>query len=370
MRQVPFLSFCEEIEFFRESWHQALERVLESGCFILGEEGRAFEREFADFLDVPGTAVAVANGTEALALSLRALGVSAGDRVVTPSFTAVPTVSAIRQIGAHPVFCDVNDAGLIDPLRLDKCLDSGIKAVIAVHLYGNVVDISAIRQRCAPHGIPIVEDCAQAHGAALASRKAGTLGDVAAFSFYPTKNLGALGDGGCCFSADAKITDRIRRLRMYGFEKFSDYYSVEDGVNSRLDEIQAAFLRVKLVHLESSIAKRRQLAAVYDRELRDARVFPLEIGPDVSHAYHLYVVRSECRDQLRKALEVEGIETKLHYPTPAHRMIAFQQYYKPHQDPLSRSELLASQVLSLPLYPTLPETTVLRICDVVRNHAG
>ena len=369
MIRVPFFSFHEEIALFRDSWHLAFDRVLESGCFVLGEEGRLFELEFATFLGAPGGVVGVANGTEAIALGLRALGVRPGDRVVAPSFTAVPTISAIRQIGAQPVFCEVNLTGLLDPERLEVCLEPRVKAVVAVHLYGNIADIPAIREICAPRSIPILEDCAQAHGGSLHGRMAGTLGDVAAFSFYPTKNLGALGDGGCCFSSSQEITDSLRRLRIYGFEKLSDYYALEDGVNSRLDEVQAAFLRVKLQHLEDNLARRRHLATIYDRELAAANVSPLAGGEGVFHAYHLYVIRSNNRDRLREALAQEGIDTKIHYPTPVHQMPAFARYYKPGRKLLSQTDLLSSQVLSLPLHPFLSDDTILHISDVIRHLA-
>lgn len=341
----------------------AVRRVLESGKLILGPEVQAFEREFAQFLGGGVHAVGVANGTDAIALILRAFGVRPGDDVITVANTAVPTVSAIRETGARPVFCDVDPAtALIDLERVPALLTERTRAVIAVHLFGNVVDVPRLRALLSDRGVAIVEDCAQCHGATLRTdrgeRMTGTMGDAAAFSFYPTKNLGAYGDGGLCATGDAALAAKLVSMRMYGFE--DHYYAEREGVNSRLDELHAAILRVKLRHLPEHVARRRALAAIYDAELPNTatRIAP---AARAQHAYHLYVVRVKDRDRVRQELEARGIGTGVHYPFPIHRMrgYAFLGY---GDGSLPVTERLAGEVLSLPLYPELADDDVRAVC--------
>jgi len=342
--------------------HEAIERVLASGQLILGPEVRGFESELAAYLGA-GTCIGLASGTDAVMIGLRALGVGAGDEVVTVPNTAVPTVSAIRALGATPVFCDVDpDTALIDLDRLESRLSVRTRAVVPVHLFGNVVDVPALKERLGARDVAVLEDCAQAHGARLHGAHVGTLGDVGAFSFYPTKNLGAYGDGGLCVTRSEALAERIRSLREYGFDE--DRIARHDGWNSRLDELQAAILRVKLAHLEGFVARRRAIAAIYDDGLRASSVRPLRTTPGSEHGRHLYVVRSDRRDELREALAERGIGTGIHYPVPIHRMPAYAALAGGDGD-LSVSEALAAEIVSLPMYPELPEHDARRVVEAV-----
>jgi aminotransferase EvaB len=337
----------------------AIERVLASGRLILGLEVEQFERAFSSWLGMNTPSVGVNSGTDALIIALRAFGVGAGDEVVTVANTAVPTVSAIGAIGATTKFCDIDPAtGLMDLARLPALLGPRVKAVVPVHLYGNMVDIERVRALIAGRPIRIIEDCAQGHGARLRGKLAGTLGDAAAFSFYPTKNLGAYGDAGLCCSADPDVAARMRSIRMYGFEE--RYYAEREGINSRLDPLQAAILSVKLRYLDEFVARRRALAARYDRSLPAGarRVAP---GDGVAHAYHLYVVRVPARERVRAALQERGVETAIHYPYPIHRMRGYAALGY-GDGSLPHTEVAAHEVLSLPLYPELSDGDVDRVC--------
>jgi aminotransferase EvaB len=339
----------------------ALDRVLRSGRLLLGEELAGFEREFADWLGAGTHAVGVSSGTAALVLALRSVGVEPGDEVVTVANTAVPTVSAIRELGATPVFCDVCEgSALLDLEALPGCLTSKTRAVVPVHLYGNVVDVDALRARLDAR-VAIVEDCAQAHGATLGGRSVGTLGDAGSFSFYPTKNLGALGDAGACVTRDPERAAVLRSLRMYGFEETRD--AQREGWNARLDELQAAALRVKLPHLDGWVARRRALAQRYVAGLAGA--LPHFVGaPGSEPAPHLFVVRVAARERVRAALDAAGIDTGVHYPVPIYRMPAYA-FLGLESGRLPVSERLAREVVSLPFYPELREDDVDRVCDAL-----
>ena len=293
-----------------------------------------------------------------------ALGIGHGDEVVTVANTAVPTVSAIRLVGATPIFCDVDPhTCLMDLTELPTRITPSTRAVIPVHLFGNLVDVPLIRNIIGDRNIRIIEDCAQAHGAMLGGRMAGTMGDAGAFSFYPTKNLGAYGDGGLCFSPDPILVKEMRKVRMYGFN--DSYYSEREGINSRLDEVQAAVLRVKLKRLRGYIEQRRMLAARYRRNLSDKveRVIP---GDGVYHVYHLFVVKVPDRDRVRKELESRGIETGIHYPFPIHLMRGYH-FLGYTEGSLPRTEALSKTILSLPMYPELSEACVDRVCAELKD---
>ena len=340
----------------------AVQRVMESGQLILGPEGKAFEEEFAAFLGARGACVGVNSGTDALVVALMALGVGHGHEVLTVANTAVPTVSAIRAVGAIPVFCDVDEnTCLMDIEEVPSRITPKTRAVIPVHLFGNVVDVPRLKSLLAGRAIRIVEDCAQCHGAALRGIRAGTLADISAFSFYPTKNLGAYGDAGLCWSADPALIADMKRIRMYGFE--GRYYAEREGINTRLDEVQAGVLRVKLRHLQDWVARRRALAALYDRNLPPGAA-PVRAGPGVEHAYHLYVVQVARRDEVREALLRRGVETGVHYPYPIHRMKAYSPLGYA-EGSLPRTEGLAHRILSLPLYPECGEEQVLAVCRLL-----
>lgn len=361
---VPFLDLRPAHEALGEEIEAAIRRVMASSHFVLGPEVEAFEHEFASYCGA-GHCVGVGNGTQAIELVLRALEIGPGNEVVTVSHTAFPTAAAITAAGATPVFVDVDaDTSCMNPDALAGALSDRTRAVLPVHLYGRCADIDQISAIAAEAGVPVIEDAAQAHGASYRGRRAGTLGAAAAFSFYPTKNLGALGDGGAVVTDDAELAGRVRRLRNYG--ERSKNVNVEPGINSRLDELQAAILRVKLPHLERWNTQRRQLAALYDELLAGAAVEPPR--PDEGHAYHLYVVRSPERDVLRAHLAGRGIGTAVHYPTPVHRQAAYRTGARVAGS-LPVTDSLATQILSLPCHPGLGEDTATRVAETVHSFA-
>lgn len=347
----------------------AIRRVLDNGRYILGPEVCAFEAEFASFLGVPH-AVGVANGTDALELALRALGIGEGDAVITVSHTAVATAVAIRKTGATPIFADVDaEHGLIDPDHVAALLAQGVagtlavpadrvRAVVPVHLYGRCADMDAITRLAGQHGIQIIEDCAQAHGARFNGRCAGTFGAFGTFSFYPTKNLGALGDGGALVTSDPRLDQQLRLLREYGWRQ--RYISDIEGGNSRLDELQAAILRVKLANLEAENQARREIASRYQQQIRNPALNLVAEEATARHVYHQFVVRCAQRDQLQLDLRNQGIGTLVHYPVPVHLQPAYSNpEYSPL--PLPQTERWAREVLSLPMYPQLEADAAARV---------
>jgi dTDP-4-amino-4,6-dideoxygalactose transaminase len=361
--KVPFLDLKPAHDALREELAAAVRRVMDSSQYVLGPEVEAFEQEFADFC---GTrhCVGVGNGMQAIELVLRALGIGAGDEVVTVSHTAFPTVAAITATGATAVLVDVDpDTFCMRPDALAESFSARTRAVLPVHLYGRCADMRPIQELAREAGVPVLEDAAQAHGASYRGQRAGTLGLAAAFSFYPTKNLGALGDAGAVVTDDDELALAVRRLRNYGEE--SKYVNVVPGYNSRLDELQAAILRVKLPHLGRWTAERRSIAALYDELLLGGSVLPPE--PDEGHVYHLYVVRSETRDALREHLRSAGIGSHLHYPTPVHSQAAYRDGGLRIAGSLEATDRLVGEILSLPAYPGLEVHQVHEVADAVRS---
>jgi dTDP-4-amino-4,6-dideoxygalactose transaminase len=349
---------------------EAVARSLSSGWYILGNELRSFEAEFAAWLGVPAV-IGCGNGTDAIALALRGLGIGPGCTVVTVSHTAVATVAAIEMIGATPLLVDIDpDHYTMDPEALRQVLEEPppglppIKAVVSVHLYGQPADLDRIVPLCRAHGVVLIEDCAQAHGARLHGQRVGTFGDAATFSFYPTKNLGALGDGGAVAVSDPDVAARIAALRQYGWYKH--YISDEVGVNSRLDEVQAAILRVKLAHLGSQNARRVDIAKAYTAALADGPLRPPVQREDVGHVFHLYVTRSSDRDNVQAALKAAGIGTGIHYPVPVHLQPAYQGRIALGSSGCPKTEVAAKEILSLPIYPELTDAEVDTVCAAVK----
>jgi dTDP-4-amino-4,6-dideoxygalactose transaminase len=342
----------------------AAQRVLASGWFVLGEEVRAFEAEFAAF-HAAAHAVGVANGTDAIELALCAAGIGRGDEVITVAHTAVPTICGIERAGATPVLIDIDPLRYtLDPAHLAAAITPRTRAIIPVHLYGQPADMPAIMRIAQAHGLLVIEDCAQAHGARLNGQQVGTFGHLAAFSFYPTKNLGAIGDGGIILTNDDGYAARLRRLRNYG--QVSRYEHAERGVNSRLDEMQAALLRVKLPLLEAHNAQRRTLAERYSAQIaeRGAPAIPPTVLPGADHVFHLYVVRSHERDALMERMKARGVGTLIHYAVPVHRQPAYADLgYAPGSLPVT--ERIASEILSLPLYPNLSAETVSQVVEAM-----
>jgi dTDP-4-amino-4,6-dideoxygalactose transaminase len=355
----------------RDEIDAAVARVLQSGWYILGQEVRAFEAEFAGWLGATA-AVGCGNGTDALALALRALGVGPGMSVVTVSHTAVATVAAIEMVGATPLLIDIEpDFYTMDPAELVEVLAHPpanappIRAVIPVHLYGQPVALDPIVAACRRHGVAVIEDCAQAHGATIGARKVGTFTEVATFSFYPTKNLGALGDGGMLATQDAKLGADIAALRQYGWR--THYISDAIGVNSRLDEMQAAILRVKLRHLDAQNARRQAIAAAYDAALRGTSLMPPARRVGVGHVFHLYVLGTSDRAALQARLREAGIGTGIHYPSPVHLQPAYRGRVALGPSGCRTTEIAAEQVLSLPIFPELTDAQVAQVCDALNR---
>lgn len=345
----------------------AIIQAIESGTYILGPEVQGFEQEFSAFVGV-SHGVGVASGTDALILCLRALGVGAGDYVVAVSHTAVATVAAIELAGARPLLVDIEPGtGTMSPRALADVLarpPGRIAAVMPVHLYGQPADLTAIEPAVKLAGAALVEDAAQAHGALLGARTVGSIGRLAAFSFYPTKNLAAIGDGGMVVTGDDALAERLRALRQYGWR--SRYVSDIAGVNSRLDEIQAAILRVRLTMLEAENQRRREIAAIYDSGLAG---LPLQLPArrsDATHVFHQYVVRTPHREALQRALRERGIGTNIHYPVPVHLQPAYRGRVAIGPSGLAETERAAREVLSLPMFPQLTEEQVSRVVSGVR----
>lgn len=345
---------------------QAIRRVLDSGRYVLDGEVAAFERAFAAYVGV-GHAVGVGSGTDALFLSLKALGVGAGDEVVTVSMTALATVAAVRMTGATPVLVDVDPVSrTMAPAGLEQALSPRTRAVIPVHLYGHMADMAAILALTRPLGVPVIEDCAQAHGAGNRQGRAGSLGALGCFSFYPTKNLGAIGDGGAIVTDDAGLAETLRRMRQYGWDD-RRHAGGGEGVNSRLDELQAAILSAKLPGLDADNGRRRALALRYHAGLSG---LPLDLPaarPDGVAVHHLYVIALERRDALRDHLKARGIETGIHYAEPAHCHGGYAAGVRLPASGLPETERLARRVLSLPLYPELDPAEVDMVITAVRE---
>ena len=355
--RVPFLSLQPGED--ADATDAAIRRVIDRGRFILGPEVEGFEQDFATVSGL-AHAVGVGNGTDALCLLLRGLGIGRGDEVITPSLSAGFTAVAVIMSGATPVFADINpDRLTLDPSAVQAVISSRTAALLPVHLYGQPADMPAITQLAARHNLAVIEDCCQAPLATCQGRPVGAFGHGGAFSFYPTKNLGAVGDGGAVCTNDAALADRIRRLRNGGLSTPSYHELV--GVNSRLDEIQAAVLRARLPFLSQWTERRRALAVRYREALPGTAVaVPAELDP--GHVYHLFPIRSEERKNLQNHLQASGIETKIHYPMPLPRQPAFADY-KSAESPVA--DTVCREIVSLPLNPTLTDAAVDRVIAAV-----
>jgi dTDP-4-amino-4,6-dideoxygalactose transaminase len=355
--KANYLAHKEEID-------AAITRVMESGRYILGQEVEAFEEEFAAYIGVR-FGIGVSSGTDALHLALRACGVGEGDEIITVSHTAVATVVAIELCRAKPVFVDIRPSTfLMDPHQIERAITLRTKAIIPVHLYGNVADMKSILSIARSHRLYVIEDCAQSHGATWGDKKSGSIGDMAAFSFYPTKNLGAFGDGGMVLTNNPELAERVRLLREYGWRQ--RYISEISGLNSRLDELQAAVLRVKLKYLDQWNEERRRKASIYSKLLKSVEIVcPIENEP-VRHVYHLYVIRTEKRDSLQAFLKEHGIGTLIHYPTPIHLQNAYRHLGFCRGD-LPWTEKCSQEILSLPFFPEMAESQIEEVANKIRH---
>lgn len=351
---------------YRPEIIEAFEKVIDSGVYLMGEELSGFEKEFADFLDVKNV-VGVGSGTAALTLALRALGIRSDEDVIVPA-NAYPTVFGVAESGVHPRLCDVEDDTLTMSMKtIEPVLTIKTKAIVAVHLYGMPVRMDEIINFAKRLNIYVIEDCAQAVGAKIGNQNVGTFGDIGCFSFYPTKNLSTMGDGGAVVTNNGQIADRIRRLRMYGED--IRYHSLESSGHSRLPEIQAAILRVKLQNLGDELKERQAMAAKYRGAINPANLIPEILPKNITHGNHLFVVKSANRDRLKEKLEAEGIMPLVHYPQPIHFQPAFQRIgnvnYSTRRFPVS--EKASQQILSLPFYPGLPVESQNKILEMVNS---
>ncbi len=354
---ASYLSYKDEID-------AAIHKVLDSGWYILGEVTREFESNFADYIGVKHC-VGVNSGTDAISLALRALDIGAGDEVITVSLTAVATVAAIDLVGATPVLCDIDpDTRCMDASRVEDLISEKTKAILPVHLYGHPADLPALQDIAKKHNLFLIEDCAQAHGAQIDGKMIGSFGDLACFSFYPTKNLGAFGDGGAVCTNNNALADRLRWLREYGWkERYISYYK---GMNTRLDEMQAAILNVKLKHLEHDTQKRIAIAQTYQQALAGLDLKLPNTKPGYRHVYHLYVVETDHREGLQAYLRDNGVATAIHYPQAVHQQPAYNQKIKGFNDlPVTNS--LVPEILSLPMYPELSKDKQEHVIEMIRR---
>jgi len=363
LKPIPLADPAADLAPYRQDILTAIGQVIDRGSYMLGAEVSGFEQQMATRLGLPG-AVGVASGTDALVLALLALGIGPGQEVITVSHTAGPTVAAIRIVGAIPVLVEVDpDTLCLDPSSLEAAAGPLTKAIIAVHLYGHPGALDEILAFARPRNIDGIEDCAQAQDASLNGCKVGSIGDVGCFSFYPTKNLGAIGDGGLVVARDPKLVERLRQLRTYGWTT-PQFSEIPNGRASRLDELQAAILAVKLQHLDEAIERRRAIARVYDRAFASLRlVRPVERAR-CRHVYHLYVIRCPERDALAQHLKGLGIMTARHYPYPVHVQPGLAAGARIPR-PLAGTEQIAREILTLPLYPAMPADHQAKVIDGV-----
>ena len=358
-QQIPMLDLAGEYHEIKDEIDEAVHRVLDSGHFILGEEVEAFEEEVAGALGVRH-AIGVASGSDALLLALMALGIGPGDKVITTPFSFFATASAVVRLGATPVFCDIDPRTFdLDPASVRRYLEASytpaVKAIIPVHLYGQTCDMDPLLELARTYHLKVVEDCAQSFGSTYQGRQSGTMGDIGCFSFFPTKNLGAYGDGGMVTTNSDELAEHVRMLRVHGAHP--KYHHLELGINSRLDALQAAILRVKLKHLNEWTERKRTLAAAYDKELSalDWLQVPYVL-PGCRHTYHQYTIKipAQRRDEVQKTLAQAGIQTQVYYPEPLHTQPCFIGKQELPEEP-ANVDAIVSSVLSLPMSPSLKD---------------
>jgi len=364
MDKIPFGDLSRQYKKYRSEFDAITSAVFEKGSFILGENVSAFEHEFAAYCGCSYGA-GVGSGTEALHLALLACGIKAGDEVITVANTAVPTVAAIRLAGAVPVFADIEEKTYnIDPALIEPCITGKTKAIMPVHLYGNPCRMDEITAIAKKHDLKVIEDCAQCHGAAINGKMTGSFGDAGCFSFYPSKNLGAFGDGGMAVTNDEEISENLKLLRNYGQK--NRYFSIIEGINSRLDELQAAYLRFKLRHLGNWNSRRIEIAGMYNDAFGKAGIIQPSHQKDFRHVYHLYVVRVKNRDRFMDFLDEKKVRTLIHYPYPVHLQDAYiNAGIGNGSGSLPVTEKAAEEIVSLPIYPELTDEEVKYIIKTV-----
>ena len=362
---IPLVDLTAQYHSIKDEIDQAVFHTLESGHFILGPEVTLFETAVADYLQVDH-AVSLASGTDALVLALRAYDIGPGDEVIVPAYTFFATAGTVLSVGAKPVFVDIDPLTYeIDVTQIESRITSKTKAIIPVHLYGHPAQMDPLLSLATKYGLKVIEDNAQAFGSTYQNKKTGSIGDVGCLSFFPTKNLGAYGDGGMLVTNDQKIADRVRMLRTHGWQK--KYHSEEVGYNSRLDAIQAAILRVKLPHVDLWNQRRHQIAEVYNTKLSSLGfTVPVEM-PWGKHVYHLYIIRCKQRDQFQSSLKQAGIATEVYYPLPPHLSVPCQKIGYRNGD-FPQAERAALETLALPIYPEMTEEQQDKVINGIRTY--
>lgn len=361
MKTVPYFDATRQVKKIRREINAAIKRVLDSGKFVMGQEVEKFETEFSSYVG-RGYGVGVNSGTDALKIALKALGIGEGDEIITTANTATPTVSAIRETGGIPLLVDVDDRFLMDVKKIGAAVTSKTKAILPVHLYGQPADMPTIMDLARKHKLKVVEDCAQSSGAAIGEKKAGDFGDAACFSFFPTKNLGACGDGGIILTNDKNIADTCKRLRRYGME--DSYHALMEGYNSRLQEFQAAILRTKLPHLASYNKRRQAIAKRYIKEIKNRYVETPKTRAGATHVFHLFVIKVDAREKFLEHLRGNGVGYGIHYPVPIHLQKAYQFLgYKEGDFP--NAENASKKIVSLPIFPELTEKEVAYVIETI-----
>lgn len=359
--QIPFNTLKPGYEKYREEYLEAATRVLDAGWYTLGHELEAFEEEFAGWLGMK-YCVGLNSGLDALTLAVRAIGIKAGDEVIVPANTYIASVLGITENGAIPAFVEPDQYYNIDPNKIEQAITPKTKAIMVVHLYGQACRMDKIMDIAKRHNLPVIEDCAQSHGATFNGRKTGTFGAITCFSFFPTKNMGAFGDAGAIATNDEKLAQKIRALRNYGSEK--KYYNKYQGVNSRMDEIQAALLRVKLRYIDEITAERCSIAEAYLAGIKNPEIILPQIAEGATHVWHLFVVRTEKRDELQKYLADNGIGTQIHYPVPPHLAEAYKELgYKIGDFPIT--EGYSKTILSLPIFNGYQKTDLSKVIESI-----
>lgn len=364
---IEFWDYLKEYEKEKHEIHDAIEKVLNSGHLILGKSVKNFEEAFASYCGAK-YGIGVNSGTDAIFLGLKALGIGTGDEVITVANTAVPTVSAIVSTGATPVFVDIDpESFLMDTTLLEGIISEKTKCILPVHLYGQCVDMDKVKNIATAYGLKILEDCAQSHGATFKGEKAGSMSDIGAFSFYPTKVIGSFGDGGMAIVSDENISDKLRRLRFYGMK--TTYYAEEHGYNSRLDELHAEILLRKLSHIDKYIARRKEIAIQYDQQLKNTGLFLPKAIDGNKHVYYLYVCRHPNRDMIISQLRTKDILAGIHYQWPIHTMKGYA-YLGYKEGDLPNTEKAAREIFSLPMYPSLSNEEQHVIISALRDILG
>jgi len=369
---IKFWSYNRELKKYKKKIHSKINKSLNSGQIFFGNELSDFERKFTK-KNGSKYGVAVGSGTDALFIALKSLGIEKGDEVITAANTAIPTISAIRSTGASIKLADIGNDYLIDPSKIEKEITRKTKVIIPDHLYGQTCEMDKIVKISKKYKLKIVEDCAQSQGAKFKNRFCGTIGELGCFSFYPTKILGAYGDGGFILTNDYNLYKKIKRIRFYGIETvdkknkyFNKYYSNEDGINSRLDEIQAGILNFKLSIVEKLITRRRHLASLYFKELISTELKLPSVRKYSDHVFHLFTIYHPQRDKIIKKLKEDSIETKIIYPYPIHKMNAYKKIFQNNKR-LKNSEVKSKGIFCLPIYPELKDKEVIRVCKSIKK---